>query len=429
MGPQPDFCCEWNYNIFQVDLPHAIKACARLPPSHVQKGEKLNFLEYLIRQGADPECEMDLQGERATPMQRAIEYGDPQTIECIRQAMQRFAKGPPLVICEDIDAMREEKAKTKLPIAIIFPGQGSQYTKMLEEVKDLEPCRRLLDKAREILNYDILDLCLNGPEEKLEETKYCQPAMFVANCCALEKLRLEKPEVVERASATAGLSLGEYNALWFAGVLGFEECLRIVRVRADAMHEESKKSPQAMLSVAGLDQVTLETLCLQASSRAGQADDGRDRFCQIANHLFPKGYSCSGDKAAIDELKLLAEQNGALQARPLKTSGAFHTRLMEPAGVKLLRSLKAKVVDMNFPAVDIYMNVRGAAQRAGTDPRELNYDLASQVSQPVLWQQTVEEMLKNGITEFYECGPMKQLKAMMKRIGQDAWSNTYNVSV
>lgn len=429
MGMQPNFCCEWNLDIFQNDLPHAIKVSSRFPDNHIQKVDKLRLIQYLISQGADPMQEMDLHGERATPMQRALEYGDRSTIKCIRDGMGRYEMAPPLVVTDDIDAYRSDRQQQKLPVAILFPGQGSQYVTMLSEVMHLEPCKKLIDSANSVLGYNILDLCLYGPEAKLEETKFCQPAMFLANCCALEKLRLDKPEIVERAMVTAGLSLGEYNALWYSGVLSFEDCLRIVRVRADAMQEESKKVPQGMLSVAGLDHATLDGLCQEAIRRAGQTAEGRDMVCQIANHLFPKGYTVSGDRIAVEELKMLAEQNGALQARFLKTSGAFHTKLMEPAGMKVLMSLKAKVTDMTFPNLDLYMNVRGAPQRKGTDPRELNYDLAAQVSQPVLWEQTIKEMIKNGITEFYECGPMKQLKAMMKRIDQTSWENTHSVSV
>eukprot|EP00435_Cladocopium_sp_Y103_P055606 s1989_g18.t1 len=309
--------------------------------------------------------------------------------------------------------------KTPKPLSAIAP---------LLCVKELEPCKRLIEKANAILGYDLLDLCLNGPEDKLEETKFCQPAMFLANCCALEKLRLEKPEVVERCSATAGLSLGEYNAICFSGMLSFEECLKVVRVRADAMQEESLRSPQAMISVAGLDLAVLESLCEKAARQAGSQGE-REAVCKVANHLFPKGYTCSGDKSAVELLKGLCEKEGALQARYLKTSGAFHTSLMEPAGVKLLKALRVRVTEMNFPRVDVYMNVRGAPQKAGTDPREINYDLAEQVASPVLWQASIQEMMKNGITEFYECGPMKQLKAMMKRISQEAWERTTNVSV
>merc|ERR1719188_1505274 len=263
---------------------------------------------------------MHLHGEMVTPMQRAIEYGDPQTIACIKEAMYKAIELPPLVVVEDPDAFKQDLQKQKMPVAILFPGQGSQYIKMLTEAKDLEPCKKLIDQANEILGYNLLHLCLNGPESKLEETKYCQPAMFLANCCALEKLRMEKPEVVERASATAGLSLGEYNALWYSGMLPFAECMRIVRVRADAMNEESKKTPQGMISVAGLDLQVLEGLCAQAAKKTSPHKDGRDMVCQVANHLFPKGYTCSGDKPAVEALKELAEREGALQARFLKTS-------------------------------------------------------------------------------------------------------------
>jgi [acyl-carrier-protein] S-malonyltransferase len=426
MAESPTFVCETNYELFQDDLPHAIKICARFPPNHLAKSNRLSAVYNLIMHGADPMKSMPIEGEQTTPMQRAIDYGDPMTIKVIKNAMEKFAKEPPLIVIEDIDMFKEDRKLQKLPVAIMFPGQGSQYVGMLRELQNLEPCKKLISQANEILGYNILELCLNGPEEKLEETKYCQPAIFLANACALEKLRMDKPEVVERASATAGLSLGEYNALCFSGVISFEDCLRIVRVRADSMHEESKKRPQLMASVAGLSGPVLEECCAEAAKRV-TTSDGQPAVCVIANHLFPKGYSVSGDRDAIHELKTLCEKAGALQCRELKTAGAFHTKYMEPAGLKVLKSLRAKVTDMNFPKCDIYMNVRGAPQRAGTDPRELNYDLAAQVASPVLWQQGIEEMIKNGITEFYECGPMKQLKAMMKRINQDAWENTTSV--
>lgn len=427
-GLQPRFISEYNWATLQANLPHAILVSSRCSPIHPQKASRLEFVEHLILQGADPQRSMKIQGEEVSPLQRAIQYGDPMTIRTIQKAIELFKQEAPLIILPDVDKRMEESSQQKLPIAILFPGQGSQYVKMLAEVKELEPCKRLIEKANAILGYDLLDLCLNGPEDKLEETKFCQPAMFLANCCALEKLRLEKPEVVERCSATAGLSLGEYNAICFSGMLSFEECLKVVRVRADAMQEESLRSQQAMISVAGLDLAVLESLCEKAARQAGNLGE-REAVCKVANHLFPKGYTCSGDKSAVELLKGFCEKEGALQARYLKTSGAFHTSLMEPAGVKLLKALRVRVTEMNFPRVDVYMNVRGAPQKAGTDPREINYDLAEQVASPVLWQASIQEMMKNGITEFYECGPMKQLKAMMKRISQEAWERTTNVSV
>jgi len=375
---QPKTICETNYDVIQSDLPHAIKMSARFPPGHPQKADRLEFVEYLIMSGADPMKVMTIYGEETTPLQVALELGDLITIAKIKDCIIRYVQQPPLLICRDPDVVKDDQQRKKLPIGLIFPGQGSQYVNMLSEVKDLEPCKRLIEKANDILGYDLLKICLEGPEDVLEQTKYCQPAMFLANACALEKLRLQKPDVVERASATAGLSLGEYNALVCSGVISFEEALRVVRVRADAMQEESKKNPQAMVSIAGLDLAVIEQLCTQAAQRTGPTKDGRESVCQVANHLFPKGYTCSGDRPAVELLKELAEKEGALQARILKTSGAFHTKLMEPAGIKLYKSLRAKVTEMGFPKLDIYMNVRGSYQRAGTDPRELNYDLAAQ---------------------------------------------------
>ncbi|CAE7873181.1 MCAT, partial [Symbiodinium microadriaticum] len=172
---------------------------------------------------------------------------------------------------------------------------------------------------------------------------------------------------------------------------------------------DANRSPQGMISIAGLDLQVLQELCDTAEKQTGEID-GRPAVCKVANLLFPKGYVCSGDRSAVEALKSLCDSKGALQAKFLKTSGAFHTSLMEPAGLKLLKALRVRVTDMNFPKMDVYMNNRGGPQRKGTDPREINYDLAAQVSSPVLWQKLIEEMRQNGITEFYECGPMKQLK-------------------
>jgi len=212
-------------------------------------------------------------------------------------------------------------------------------------------------------------------------------------------------------------------------MMDFELCLRMVRTRADAMDVESKRTPQAVISVAGLDLAVLKTLCEQSAKRAGRTPDGQDEICIVATQLFPKGYTCAGSKKAIEILKAACENEGCLQARFMKTSCAFHTDLMSTAGSKLNKALRANVANMTFPKCDLYTNSTGGSRRAGTDPREINMDLTAQVSSPVLWQQLVEDMIKQGITDFYECGPMKQLKAMMKRIDTPAWEKTKNYNV
>merc|ERR1719382_1456356 len=159
---------------------------------------------------------------------------------------------------------------------------------MMKGLKDLEAVREMLSKAQDVLGYDILDLMLNGPEDKLEQTKFCQPAMYIAGLAAVEQLKIDDPAVATRRQAVAGLSLGEYTALNVAGVFDFETGLRIVKARAEAMEQETTKpgaQPQSMLSVAGLPQEKVEELCREAvQGSAGEV-------CQIANYLFPKGYS------------------------------------------------------------------------------------------------------------------------------------------
>lgn len=315
-------------------------------------------------------------------------------------------------------------AKDSLPVALLFPGQGSQYVKMLQGVKDLPQVADMLAKAASILGYDLLDLCLTGPEEKLAETKYCQPAMFVGGLAGVCKLRSEKGEVADSPRCVAGLSLGEYTALCAAGVLSFEDGLRLVKLRGEAMQEAAQVGKQAMLSVAGLDQDVLEKCCQEAEKK-----EGKGAVCRIANALFPKGFSCAGTESAVNELKNLAEKKGALQAKLLKTGGAFHTSLMQPAQERLQKALEEVYPSMQPPSCAVYMNVTGKPLAPGTDPKEILELLKKQLVSPVLWSTSVQAMIKDGITEFYECGPQKQIKAMMKRIDNKVWNKTTSMEI
>merc|ERR1711920_1050650 len=296
--------------------------------------------------------------------------------------------------------------------------------KMMSTVKDFPKVGDMLKKAQEILGYDILDLCLKGPESKLEETEFCQPAMFIARLAGVEKLRQDSPDKVDRFQACAGLSLGEYTALCAAGVFTFEDDLKLVKLRGEAMQEAAAVGKQAMLSVAGIDKPKLDSLCKDAAKK-----EGGSAVCQIANELFPRGFSCAGTETAILALKDLCEKNGALQAKVLKTSGAFHTPLMGPAKEKIGKALDALLPDMSPPKHIVYMNCTAQPVKPGTPPREIVELLKKQLTSPVLWEPSVRAMIKSDIKEFYEVGPMKQLKAMMKRIDAKIWSTTYNVEV
>jgi hypothetical protein len=196
------------------------------------------------------------------------------------------------------------KSKPALPVALLFPGQGSQYVGMMKDLVSLPTVRDMLIIAEKVLGWDPKELMLKGPEDKLADTKYCQPCMFIAGMAGLELMKTgDKKEQVDRPQATAGLSLGEYTAICAAGVLDFEECLKLVKIRGDAMQAATELAPQCMCSVAGLDRPTLEKLCKEAKAQDTKA---KNPVCQIANVLFPAGFTCAGTKSTVDLLCQLA---------------------------------------------------------------------------------------------------------------------------
>jgi len=317
-----------------------------------------------------------------------------------------------------------EDVQAPLPICLVFPGQGSQCVGMMKSLKDLPAVKEMLDKANDILGYDILELMLNGPEERLAQTKYCQPAMYIAGLAAVEQLKLDEPSAVSRCQALAGLSLGEYTALTVAGVFDFETGLRVVKARGESMDFETSKpggKKQAMLSVAGLPRETVEQLCREVLGTS------RDEVCQIANFLFPKGFSVAGTEDSVKALEPKAMAAGALQAKLLKTSGAFHTPVMAGAKDYLLGQLKQVEGSMRPPRCPVYMNTTAKAIGPGTAVQDIIKLLGEQLVSPVLWEQSMQQALKDGCMDFFECGPSKQLKAMMKRIDTKTEQRMKNV--
>lgn len=310
-------------------------------------------------------------------------------------------------------------------VCLLFPGQGSQYAGMMKTLKDLPAVKDMLRVAQDVLGYDILDIMLNGPEEKLSETRYCQPAMYIAGLAAAEQLKADDPMAVSDCKAMAGLSLGEYTALTLAGVFDFETGLKLVKERGEAMDFEATKPggpKQGMLSIAGLEEEKVQELCEEVTS----ATKG-EQVCQIANHLFPKGFSISGHHEALLELETKANDAGALQAKILKTSGAFHTRMMQGAKDHLLTQLNAHKASMKSPRCLIYMNTTAETIGPQTTPDEIIAMLGKQLVSPVLWRQSMEAAIRDGCKEFYELGPSKQLRAMMKRIDPATMEKMTNV--
>jgi len=297
-----------------------------------------------------------------------------------------------------------------LPVCIVFPGQGSQYVGMLDKLRDIPAVVQMCKQAQGILGYDIVEVIENGPEEKLLQPKFCQPAMYIAALAAIEKLRLDDPSKVNRCLGVAGLSLGEFAACNVAGVFDFETGLKLVQARAEAMDFQATKpgvERQAMLSVAGLDQEVVERLCRECA---------KGQICQISNHLFPKGFTVGGVEAAIKAMEQKAKEAGALQAKILRTSGAFHTPMMKDAKGHFLTELRKVKEKFKVPRCKIYMNATATALQPGADIDDIIKGLSDQLASPVLWQQSMEQAIKDGCAEFIECGPSKQLKSMMKRI-------------
>lgn len=311
-----------------------------------------------------------------------------------------------------------DKLALDTPVAFLFPGQGSQAVGMLEKAKDIPAVQEMLAKAEAILGYNLLEKCIKGPKEDLDNTIYSQPALFVAGLAAVELLRAENPAVIDGCSATAGLSLGEYTALCFGGYMTFEEGMKLVKVRAESMAEAAQMGePHGMLSVVGLNDSDINSICSDVKKKMGA-----DTVIQPANYLFPQGRVISGHKKALEEAAKLATAKGALKAVQVAVSGAFHTKLMEPASEKLAAAL----ADVQFkePRITVYSNV--TAKPFG-DPSQVAALLKRQLCEPVQWEQTMKTMIGSGKNQMFELGPGQQLKAMCKRMDANVWKAFKNV--
>jgi [acyl-carrier-protein] S-malonyltransferase len=288
-------------------------------------------------------------------------------------------------------------------VAFLFPGQGSQSVGMAKDLcGSLPAAQQKFDEAAKILGYDLLAVCVNGPAEKLNSTVVSQPAIFVASLAALEGLRAVEPQVEAEVVAAAGLSLGEYTALVYAGALSFADGLKLVQRRGEAMQAAADATPSGMVSVLGLDQDKVEQLCTKAQT-AG--------LVQIANLLCPRNIVVSGSKAGCDEVERLAPEFDVMKTIRLAVAGAFHTDIMKPADQALVDAL-AKI-DMKDSRIPVWSNVDASPHLKADEFRTL---LVRQVLQPVLWEQTMRNLLVQGVDKFYEIGPGRVLAGLLKRI-------------
>lgn len=284
--------------------------------------------------------------------------------------------------------------------AYIFPGQGAQFSGMGLDLYENSPlAQELFEKANEILGFNITDIMFEGSAEDLKETKVTQPAIFLHSVILAKTLGdTFKPDMV------AGHSLGEFSALVANGVLTFEDGLRLVSQRAIAMQKACELQPSTMAAVLGLDDAIVEKTCAETEG-----------IVVAANYNCPGQLVISGEIDAINSACETLKSQGARRALVLPVGGAFHSPLMEPAREELAAAIENTT--FSKPNCPIYQNVTASAI---TDENEIKKNLISQLTAPVRWTQSVQQMIADGATLFTEVGPGKVLQGLVKKINKEA---------
>jgi len=283
--------------------------------------------------------------------------------------------------------------------AYIFPGQGAQFTGMGKDLYDgSEASKALFEQANDILGFRITDIMFEGSAEDLKQTKVTQPAIFLHSVILAKSLNDFKPDMV------AGHSLGEFSALVANGTLAFEDALKLVSARALAMQEACEAEPSTMAAVLGLEDAKVEELCAQV-----------DGIVVPANYNCPGQLVISGAIPAVEQACELMKEAGAKRALLLPVGGAFHSPLMKPAEEKLAAAINA--TKFQDPICPVYQNV---STTPISDPAVIQSNLIKQLTAPVKWTQSVQNMVANGASTFIEVGPGKVLQGLVKKIHREA---------
>ena len=295
--------------------------------------------------------------------------------------------------------------------AFVFPGQGSQFPGMCKDLYDAHAeAREMCQAANRLLGFSLTDVMFDGSADDLKQTKVTQPAVFLHSVVAQRLMTIEQPDMV------AGHSLGEFSALVACGALRFEDALLLVSARAQAMQEACEANPGTMAAIIGLDDERVEEICQEISSNEAPSLEGRagGGVVVAANFNCPGQVVISGEVEAIDAACVAMKEAGARRALKLPVGGAFHSPLMAPAA----EDLKAAILKTDFhkPFCPIYQNVTAKAE---TEPEIIRENLLKQLTAPVRWTQSVQNMIADGASEFYEFGPGDVLKGMIRKINSD----------
>lgn len=291
--------------------------------------------------------------------------------------------------------------------AYLFPGQGSQFVGMgKSHYENDERFRAMVDRANDVLGFDLKAIMFEGPDEKLKQTEFTQPAIFLHSVALYHTLDAH-PDMV------AGHSLGEFSALVACKAVDFEEALKIVRRRGELMQAAGASNPGTMAAIIGLEDQAVEALCSKAADLTGKE-------VIAANYNCPGQLVISGYVEAVEKAVELAKEGGARMAMMLPVSGAFHSSLMQPAFDGLKESLEQ--LEIHAPVCPIYSNYTAEPT---SDPEEIRSNLLNQLMNPVRWTQTLQNMMENGAESFIEVGPGKVLQGLVKRTSRQAKISGY----
>ena len=293
--------------------------------------------------------------------------------------------------------------------AFVFPGQGSQFPGMCRDLYDAHAeAREMCQAADRLLGFSLTDVMFNGTADDLKQTRVTQPAVFLHSVVAQRLMTIERPDMV------AGHSLGEFSALVACGALRFEDALLLVSARAQAMQAACEANPGTMAAVLGLDDEKVTEICAEISDLPSLQGGVWGRLVVAANFNCPGQVVISGDVDAVDAACVALKEAGARRALRLPVGGAFHSPLMQPAAEDLAEAIKR--TDFHRPFCPIYQNVSAKAE---TDPETIRENLLAQLTAPVRWTQSVQNMIADGATEFFEFGPGDVLKGLIRKINPD----------